>query len=241
MEVSDWVARGKNILIVEDETDLADLIGFNLEREGYHCRRVRDGASALAEARRQPLDLILLDRMLPGLSGDDVALQLKRDSRTSSIPIIMLTAKAEEADELVGFALGADDYVTKPFSMKLLLARISAVFRRTDTSPSGREVLREGPVTVDLARYLVTLDDEPVAVTATEFRILRALMAAGGRVLDRNRLIDVALGNETVVTNRTIDVHVTSLRKKLGSAAGWIHTVRGIGYAFRRPYADSGG
>lgn len=226
---------GKLILIVEDEADLAELIRYNLQREGHTCRCAGDGDSALREARRQPPDLILLDRMLPGTSGDEIASSLKRDPHTARIPIIMLTAKAEEADELVGFALGADDYVTKPFSMKRLLARIAAMLRRAETAAAAGELLANGPIKLDRGRFEVTVDDQPVGITATEFRLLEALMSARGRVLDRAQLIDSALGQGAVVTDRTIDVHVAALRKKLGSASRWIQTIRGVGYTFRQP------
>jgi two-component system phosphate regulon response regulator PhoB len=173
--------------------------------------------------------------MLPGISGDEAAVQLKQTPATASIPIIMLTAKTEESDQLVGFALGADDYVTKPFSMKLLLARIASVLRRSRRGPRESETLSIGPITLDRSRHEVSVDDRLVSLTATEFRLLAALMGANGRVLDRPQLIDQALGENTVVTDRTIDVHVTALRRKLGSAADWIRTIRGVGYAFRPP------
>lgn len=234
------MASHKSILIVEDEGDIADAISFHLERDGYRCRLARDGDAALAEARRAPPDLIVLDRMLPRLSGDEVATQLKREPRTAQIPIIMLTAKAEDADELVGFALGADDYVRKPFSMKLLLARIAAMLRRGQAGADARDVLTGGPVLLDRARHEVTVAGEPVALTATEFRTLAALMAAGGRVLDRSQLIEAGLGPHVAVTDRTIDVHVAALRKKLGAAARCIQTVRGIGYTFRVSADEAG-
>lgn len=227
--------NAKSILIVEDEADLADLIAFNLEKEGYACRRVHDGNAALAEVQRNPPDLLLLDRMLPKTSGDEVATRLKRDSRTANIPIVMLTAKSEEADELVGFALGVDDYVTKPFSTRLLLARVAAVLRRRELFDKDSETLRAGPILIDRARHEVTLDGVPVSLTATEFRVLATLVAARGRVLDRSQVIDAVLGSGVAVTNRTIDVHVAALRKKLGAAAGWIQTVRGVGYTVREP------
>lgn len=226
------------ILVVEDEVDLADVLCYHLEREGYQCRRAEDGERALAEAYRQPPDLIVLDRMLPGLSGDEVALRLKRDSRTASIPILMLTAKAEDEDELVGFALGADDYVRKPFSVKLVLARIAAVLRRQRSAGSRREVVAIGPVVLDHGRHEVLADGRPLDLTATEFRILSALMGARGRVLTREQLIDNAIGHGAAVTNRAMDVHIASLRKKLGEAANCIHTVRGVGYAFRLPETE---
>lgn len=224
-------------MIVEDETDLAGLIRHNLEREGYVCRCAVAGNEAMAQIGREPPDLILLDRMLPGLSGDEVAAQVKRNAQTASIPILMLTAKAEEADQLVGFALGADDYVTKPFSMKVLLARVAALLRRSETpqADTEAEVIAVGPFQMTPSHHELTIDGQPVVLTATEYRLLKVLMRGRGRVLSRVQLINTVLGPDAVVTDRTIDVHVTALRRKLGSAAAWIHTVRGVGYAFRQP------
>lgn len=227
--------KQKSVLIVEDETDLRDLLCFNLRREGYLCRCATDGTTALAEARRSLPDLIILDRMLPGMAGDDVIADLRRESRTAHVPVIMLTAKAEETDELVGFALGADDYVPKPFSMKLLLARIAAVFRRAEMPETSGDILSIGPIVVDQGRHEVTANGSPVSLTTTEFRVLRTLMAAGGRVLDREQLINQVLGPMVAVTDRTIDVHIAAVRKKLGAAASWVQTVRGVGYTFRQP------
>jgi len=221
------------VLVVEDEADLAEVIRYNLEREGYRCRCVADGSVALAELRREPPDLMVLDRMLPGLSGDEVMARLRREPATAGIPVLMLTAKAEESDELVGFALGADDYVTKPFSMRLLLARVEALLRRADASAGGADVLTTGPITLDRSRRELKVDDESVTLTSTEFGILWELMAARGRVLSRERLIDGVLGTCAVVTDRTIDVHVAALRKKLGNASALIQTVRGVGYTLR--------
>lgn len=229
------MATRASILIVEDEPDLADLLSYHLEREGYACRRADDGQRAVAEACRQPPDLIILDRMLPALSGDEVATRLRRDQRTGNIPIIMLTAKAEDEDELVGFALGADDYIRKPFSVKLLLARVAAMLRREHGAGGQRDVVSAGALVLDHGRHEVMLDGQPVELTATEFRILGALMAARGRVLTREQLIDAAIGPGAAVTNRAMDVHIAALRKKLGSAAESVHTVRGVGYAFRLP------
>lgn len=226
----------KSILIVEDETDLSDLIRHNLEREGHACRCAAGGDEALEQIVRQPPDLVLLDRMLPEVSGDEVAVRLKKNPATASIPVIMLTAKAEEADELVGFALGADDYVAKPFSMKVLLARVAAVFRRTETPEAAdSDVMTAGPFRLAPSHHELTIGDRPVSLTATEFRLLTVLMRARGQVLDRGQIIDRVLGSSAVVTDRTIDVHITVLRKKLQSAASWIQTVRGVGYAFRQP------
>lgn len=225
----------KSILIVEDETDLAELLRYNIAGEGYQARCVHNGTAAIQEIRRNPPDLILLDRMLPGTSGDEVIAQLRRESRTSGIPVIMLTAKAEEADELVGFAMGADDYISKPFSIKLLLARVAALLRRAESVEAAPELISIGPVRLDISRHELVVDDAPVQVTATEFRLLKTLMAADGRVLSRSQLIDTVMGTGVAVTDRTIDVHVTALRKKLGSASGYVQTVRGVGYTFRQP------
>ncbi len=231
----------KTILVVEDETDLRELIGFNLEREGYQCRKAADGDEALAEISKSVPHLVILDRMLPATSGDEVLLRLRRDARTAAIPVLMLTAKAEESDELVGFAMGADDYVRKPFSMKALVARVGALLRRPQNggSDSGRGAMSSGPVTLDAERHSVGVEGTAIALTATEFRLLKALMSAGGRLRSREQLIDAALGPNVAVVDRTIDVHIAALRKKLGPAASWVQTVRGAGYIWRTP--DQGG
>lgn len=225
----------KSVLVVEDEIDLAEMLRYNLEREGYAVRCVGDGRNALSEIRRQPPDLLILDRMLPGISGDEVIQQIKREPRFSTIPVLMVTAKAEESDQLVGFAIGADDYVPKPYSIKLVLARVAALFRRSESTDAPSETYTAGPLLLDVSRHEVTVDGVSVPLTATEFKLLRSLMAADGRVLSRGQLIDNVLGTGVAVTDRTIDVHVTSLRKKLGDAANWIQTVRGVGYTFRAP------
>lgn len=226
---------GKSILVVEDERDIADALCYQLRREGYQCRLAADGEAALAEVRRSRPDLIILDRMLPKLSGDEVAARLKRASSSAAIPIIMLTAKAEDADELVGFALGADDYVRKPFSIKLLLARIAAMLRREHAARQPPDVLSGGPAVLDRGRHEVRIEGQSVALTATEFKILATLMGAGGRVLSRGQLIDAVLGPHVAVTDRTMDVHIAALRRKLGPGAQWIQTVRGVGYTYRTP------
>lgn len=224
------------IVIVEDEADLAEMLRFNLTREGYTCVVAEAGDEALACIANANPALVLLDRMLPGLSGDEVLARMQRDPATANIPVLMLTAKTEEADQLVGFALGATDYVAKPFSMKLLLARVSAILRRPATTPAkDDDRLVIGPVAVCFSRHEALVDGEALALTVTEFRILASLMRAGGRVLSRSQLLDSAFGSGIVVTDRTVDVHITALRKKLGSAAAWVHTVRGVGYTFRRP------
>ncbi len=230
----------KSVLVVEDESDLSELLCYNLRKEGYSCRCVGDGSAALDEARRQRPDLVVLDRMLPKKSGDDVAAALRRDPQNATLPILMLTAKAEESDQLVGFALGANDYVTKPFSMKVLLARISALLRRVDASAVDERELQIGPIRLDPARFEVQVENIPVSLTTTEFRILKTLMSADARVLDRTKLIDMVLGPMVAVTDRAIDVHIVALRKKLGPASTWIQTVRGVGYTFRSPGENDG-
>jgi len=227
--------KGKLVLVVEDESDLADMLKLNIEREGYSCRCATSGDAALRLAGEHHPDLVIVDRMLPGLSGDEVVLRLKREPATAGLPVIMLTAKAEETDQLVGFALGADDYVTKPFSMKVLVARINAHLRRAEQAEADPDVLSGGPIRLFPSRHEVTVDGREVVLTATEFKLLRVLMAARGRVLDRSRLIDKVFGTGFAVTDRTIDVHMTALRKKLGGGAGWLQTVRGVGYTFRPP------
>jgi len=225
----------KSILIVEDERDLADLIERYLTREGYQCACAFAGDEAMTEINRRRPDLLLLDRMLPGVSGDELAAELRRNRATAGIPIVMLTAKAEEADQLVGFALGADDYIPKPFSMSVLAARVAAVLRRGEPSSDEPQGIVAGPFRLLPNYHELIVDGQSVSLTATEFRLLRTLMQARGRVLDRSQLIDSALGADVVVTDRTIDVHVTAIRKKLGPAAAWVQTIRGVGYAFRQP------
>jgi two-component system phosphate regulon response regulator PhoB len=239
--VDDRRATPYSVLIVEDEADLASLICYNLGREGYRCECVAAGDAALERIRRQPPDLVLLDRMLPGLSGDEVARMLKADPSTAAIPVMVLTAKAAEADQLAGFALGAEDYIIKPFSMKVLLARVAAVLRRGKDRPDEKQdttdtdVLTAGVVRLFPSRHEVTVAGSGVSLTAAEFRLLKALMAARGRVLTRPQLLDAVSGSLAAVTDRTIDVHITALRRKLGVAANWIQTVRGVGYTVRPP------
>jgi two-component system phosphate regulon response regulator PhoB len=227
------VAFGKSILIVEDEADFAHTVSFNLSKEGYRCQIAPDGSTALAEIAREPPDLILLDRMLPGTSGDDVMTELQRDSQLAGIPVIMLTAKGEETDQLVGFALGATDYIAKPCSMKLLIARVAAALRHTEDGTKATTVLTCGPITLDAGQHRVTVNGNMISLTLTEFGILRELMVADGCFRTRDQLINAAHGSHVAVTDRAIDVHITSIRRKLGEAAGCIRTIRGVGYAMR--------
>ncbi|MGH7175804.1 MAG: response regulator [Tepidisphaeraceae bacterium] len=222
----------KRILVVDDERDLVDLISYNLKRNGYSVVAAGTGPEAIDLAGRHLPDLIVLDLMLPGLDGTEVARRLKSDPRTAAIPIVMLTARGEETDVVVGLALGADDYITKPFSMKILLARITTVLRRKDTGAqaSQADVLRAGPLSIDTSRHQVAIGEQSIKLTLTEFKLLAALVQARGRVLARDQLMDKAMGTDVFVTDRAIDVHVTAIRKKLGEASWLIHTVRGVGY-----------
>jgi len=224
----------KRIILVEDERDMADLVARRLQREHYDVKVAHDGVSGLDKIRCQKPDLVLLDIMLPGLSGTEVLKELRADPRTASVPVVMMTARTEDADVVVGLELGADDYVTKPFSMSVLLARVSAVLRRSDGPVVGKGTLTVGPVRIDQEQHRVEVEGQPAALTATEFRLLVAIAAANGRVLSRNQLIDQALGIDAVVTDRTIDVHMASLRKKLGPARKLLGTVRGVGYRLAR-------
>ncbi len=223
---------GEKILVVDDEQDLVDLIRFNLERNQYQVVAAQDGEAALALARRDRPDLIILDIMLPRASGRDVTMALKGDPAMKAIPIIMLTALTGEGDVVLGLQLGADDYVTKPFSMDVLLARVAAVLRRRKPVAEEETVLRAGPLMIDRARHVVELDGLEIPTTLTEFRILDALVAAKARVLSRDQLMTKAMGPDIAVTDRTIDVHVTSLRRKLGRHRDLVETVRGVGYRF---------
>lgn len=221
----------KNILIVEDEADMADLVATRLKREGFNVDIAPDGYEAMRKIRLGQWDLVLLDVMLPGMSGIDVACELRNDTRTSDIPVIMMTARSEESDIVVALRLGADDYITKPFGMSVLVARVQAMLRRVRRD--GRETggsIKAGPVDIDTRKHDVTLDGRRLQLTLTEYRLLVALANARGAILSRNQLIDQAMGVDTIVTDRTIDVHMASLRKKLERARGIIRTVRGIGY-----------
>jgi DNA-binding response OmpR family regulator len=231
----------KKVLVVDDEQDLLELITYNLQRNGYDVVSARTGTEVVELAAREMPDLILLDLMLPGMDGTEVARRLKGDARTAAIPLIMLTAKGEETDVVVGLTLGADDYITKPFSMKILLARIAVALRRGEPGPAGWEAgqLRVGPLQIDTTKHEVTVDGEPIKLTLTEFKLLTALVQARGRVLSRDQLMDKAMGSDVFVTDRAIDVHVTAIRKKLGAASWLVHTVRGVGYRLQESPAVS--
>jgi len=226
------MAKGR-ILVVDDEEDLIELVRYNLEQEGFQVKSAFDGESALKIARQELPDLLLIDLMLPGMDGLELCRSLRSDNRTASIPVIMLTAKSAESDRIVGLELGADDYVVKPFSPRELAARVKAVLRRTRQPLLRSKVIHRGSLSIDLTRREVSIQDSPLDLTATEFRLLQFFAEHPGRVFSRAELIDAVLGREVSVVDRTIDVHITGLRKKLGVCSDWIETVRGFGYRFR--------
>jgi two-component system, OmpR family, alkaline phosphatase synthesis response regulator PhoP len=225
------------ILVIDDEKDLLELVRYNLEKEQFDAISATDGQTGLDIATRHRPDLIVLDLMMPGMDGLEVCRRLRNEPKTSRIPVIMLTARATEADRIVGLEMGSDDYLTKPFSPRELVARVKAVLRRAGQQEEPPELLRYGLIAVDVKRHEVTSDGVPVQLTATEFRILQFLASRPGRVLSRDEIIDAALGRDTDVFDRTIDVHITAIRRKLGKGGEQIETVRGFGYKFRESRA----
>jgi two-component system, OmpR family, phosphate regulon response regulator PhoB len=221
------------VLIIEDERGLTDVLTYNLQREGYDTVVAHDGKEGLRKAQMHLPDIILLDLMLPGLNGLDVCRELRSGERTRNVPIVMLTAKAEETDHVVGFSLGADDYVTKPFSVKVLMQRIKALQRRVESGTDAGDVIEQLGVRIDRVRHRATVDGMELDLTPTEFRLLECLLRQPGRAFSRPQLMDVAIGEGAIVLERTIDVHIKTLRKKLGEKQDYIETVRGVGYRFR--------
>ena len=221
---------GRNILIIEDETDVADLLSLNLRKAGFRVSTAGDGASGLQKARDDRPDFIILDLMLPKMSGLEVCRILKSDAATARMPILMLTAKAEEIDRIVGLEFGADDYVTKPFSPREIVLRIRAIFRRGEKAD---ESLSAGPISIDPARHEVRVNGRQVHLTSLVFKLLQALMQRRGRVQERDRLLNDVWGYESVIDTRTVDTHVRRLREKLGKAGDAVETVRGFGYRLR--------
>jgi two-component system phosphate regulon response regulator PhoB len=221
---------GRKILIVEDETDVADLLTLNLRKAGYKVSTAADGVTGLQKARDERPEFIILDLMLPKMSGLEVCRILKGDAATAQMPILMLTAKAEEIDRIVGLEFGADDYVTKPFSPREVVLRIRAILRRGEKAD---ERLSAGPIAIDPARHEVRVNGKQVHLTSIEFKLLRRLMQRRGRVQDRDRLLNEVWGYETVIDTRTVDTHVRRLREKLGKAGDVVETVRGFGYRLR--------
>jgi two-component system phosphate regulon response regulator PhoB len=226
------VAPRTRVLIIEDERDLTEVLVYNLQREGYEAAVAHDGQEGLRKAQTLLPDLILLDVMLPVLSGTEVCRALRSGERTRDIPIIILSARAEETDQVVGFSLGADDYVTKPFLVKVLLQRIKALLRRSEGGSDPADVLEYLGVRIDRVRHRAFVRGRELELTPTEFRLLECLLRQPGRAFTRPQLIDAAIGEGAVVEERTIDVHVKTLRRKLGTP-DLIETVRGVGYRFR--------
>jgi len=223
----------EKILVVDDEQDLVKLVRFNLEKDGYKVISAFNGEDALFLARKERPDLIVLDLMLPGIDGLEVCKKLKADTELVNIAVIMLTAKGEESDITLGLKLGADDYMTKPFSPKELVARVQAVLRRAKISSTTKDYIEIEGLKIDVNKHEVTIKNEVVPLTLTEFKLLHQLASKPGRVFTRDQLLDAVSGPETFVIDRTVDVHIAALRKKLKTYANRIVTVRGVGYKFR--------
>jgi len=221
------------ILIVDDEEDVLELVRYNLDKEGYKTATASSGEEALAKAKAKLPDLVILDLMLPGIDGLEVCKRLKTDVKTQTIPIIMLTAKGEEVDIVTGLELGADDYVTKPFSPKILVARVRRSLQRTVTRDSKKVPVKIHELTIDPARRQVLVTDKPVDLTLTEFNVLYVLAKRPGMVFTRYQIVDAVHGEDYLVTDRAVDVQMVGLRKKLGHCGQYIETVRGVGYRFK--------
>jgi len=226
------MAKAK-ILAVDDEEDLLELVRYTLTREGYDVTCVETGEDCIRQARQRQPDLILLDLMLPGIDGLDVCKALKGEDKTRAIPIVMLTAKGDDADIVTGLELGADDYITKPFSAKVLAARIKAILRRRDEAEADDDVIRRGNLLINRGRREVLIKGKAVTLTFSEFEILAHLARRPGWVFTRNQIVNAVKGDDYPVTERSIDVQIVGLRKKLGEAADCIETIRGVGYRFR--------
>jgi len=222
---------GKKILLIEDEQDIVELVTYNLHREGFEVVSSRSGEDGLKKAQTMKPDLVLLDIMLPGINGLDICRTLKGENTTDQIPIIMLTARNEDIDVVTGLEVGADDYVTKPFSPRILIARIRAMLRRSENgNKKETPLITFGDMAIDRGRHTVTIKNKPIQLTLTEFQLLLVLIKRRGWVFDRSQLIDELRDGHHVITDRAIDVQVANLRKKLGEYGRYIETVRGIGY-----------
>ncbi|MFG0306265.1 MAG: response regulator [Phycisphaerales bacterium JB040] len=225
------MTTARTVLVVDDEPDLTDLLAYNLKREGYTTVEAHNGRDAMRLTLSHKPDLIILDVMMPAPDGIEVARQIRANPEVSETPIIMLTAKSSENDQLAGLTVGADDYITKPCSPRLLVARVGALFRRLESAgPATGNTISAGPIEIDPDSHEARVSGELIPLTVTEFRILAALVAQQSKVLSRSSLITRAMGPGVTVTERTIDVHVTSIRKKLGEHSGMLKTVRGVGY-----------
>jgi len=226
------MARNR-VFVVEDEPDIAEVLEYNLEKEGFEVAVADRGDAALEQIRRDPPDLLILDLMLPGLGGLELTRALKRETSTSRIPIVMLTAKGEEVDRIVGFELGADDYIPKPFSPREVVLRVKAVLRRMQREPAEEEVLTLGGIELDVAGHRLRVQGKEKPLTATEFRLLKVLMERTGRVQSRSRLLSDVWGYAEDIDSRTVDTHIRRLRRKLGPEASRVETVIGVGYRLR--------
>ncbi len=221
------------IVVVEDEQAIQDVVAYNLRREGYEVLLAGDGDEGLALIQSKRPALVILDLMLPGIDGLSICQQLRADAKTRSIPLMILSAKEEESDIVIGLSLGADDYLAKPFSPREMLARVKALLRRANNSRSvADDYIQVGPLAIDFSRFEAKLSGQPLKLTATEFKLLAELAGHPGRALTREHLLNSAVGDAVVVVDRNIDVHIRSVRKKLGDHAGMIETVRGLGYRF---------
>jgi len=228
------VATKKNIFIVEDEEDILEILKFHLSHEGYAVAAARNGEEAVNDILRKIPDLVILDLMLPGLDGLEVCRALKKDPKTASIPIIMVTAKGEESDVVAGLELGADDYIAKPFSMKVLIARVRAVLRRKrEQSVDKNAAVRIRDIEINPGRHEVLVKGKAVEMTFSELRILHLLASRPGWVLTREQIVDGVRGEDYAVTDRAIDVQIVGIRRKLGSKSDCVETVRGVGYRFK--------
>ena len=224
----------KKLLIIEDDRSLASVLEYNFEAAGYQVFCAHDGQDGINQARSKQPDVILLDLMIPVIDGIEVCRQLRSESQTRETPIMMLTAKSEETDQLIGFSVGADDYVVKPFSVRVLLERVKSLCRRNDRFQSGgSDLISNGGISIDRLKHRASIHGKPIDLTPSEFRLLDTLIRNPGRAFDRSELIESALGGDTLVLERTIDVHIRSLRKKMGDLADLVQTVRGVGYRFR--------
>ncbi|TVP43946.1 MAG: DNA-binding response regulator [Gemmatimonadales bacterium] len=241
MDITPQRASAPRVLVVEDEPDIAALIAYQLTREGFRVETASTGDQALTAVGREIPDLVVLDRMLPGLSGDEVLRALRQETATQSLPVLVLTAKREQEDRIQGLELGADDYLTKPFSPRELVLRVQSILRRADqgTSESGGRLLRAGPVALDVSAHQVSMNGEELSLTPTEFRLLQALMERRGRTQSRRQLLERAWDVESDVADRiqtrTVDMHIRRLRSKLGEVGDWVETVRGFGYRLKVP------
>jgi two-component system alkaline phosphatase synthesis response regulator PhoP len=225
----------KKILLIEDDRDIVELVRYNLSRDGYDVAAVGDGSSGLAQLRKTPPDLLILDLMLPKLSGIEVCKEIRRDQALNRLPILMLSARGEEADRVLGLELGADDYVTKPFSPRELAARVKALLRRIDAPASSEKPISRGGIAIDPASYRVTRDGKTVPMSTLEFRLLYYLAARPDRVYSRDQLLDAVWGSERFVTPRSVDVYIRRIREKIEPDPDrpvYVKTVRGAGYIF---------